>query len=65
MTDRERTFQRRVDAVERDWLANPRWAGISRDYTASDVVRLQGSVTPEHTLAARGAGEAVDHAPGR
>ena len=55
MTDRERTFQRRVDAVERDWLANPRWAGISRDYTASDVVRLQGSVTPEHTLAARGA----------
>ena len=29
----------------------PRWAGIERTYTATDVVRLRGSVGPEQTLA--------------
>ncbi|WP_448073155.1 isocitrate lyase [Georgenia yuyongxinii] len=33
----------------------PRWAGIRRDYTAEDVVRLRGTVREEHTLARRGA----------
>ncbi|MFZ0488088.1 MAG: isocitrate lyase, partial [Arenicellales bacterium] len=40
---------------EQDWASNPRWEGIERDYTAADVVRLQGSVQIEHTLARRGA----------
>jgi isocitrate lyase len=32
-----------------------RWAGITRPYTSTDVARLRGSVTIEHTLARLGA----------
>src|SRR5207248_7209678 len=38
-----------------DWANNPRWEGISRNYSLSDVRRLQGNVIIEHTLARRGA----------
>ncbi|GAA1629483.1 isocitrate lyase [Georgenia ruanii] len=41
--------------LERTWASDPRWAGIRRDYTAEDVVRLRGSVREEFTLARRGA----------
>ena len=34
---------------------DPRWRGVTRSYTAEDVVRLRGSVQEEHTLARRGA----------
>ncbi len=37
------------------WDQESRWSGISRDYTAADVVRLRGSVVEEATLARRGA----------
>jgi isocitrate lyase len=37
------------------WAEDSRWAGILRPYEAEDVVRLRGSVTPEHTLARLGA----------
>ena len=30
---------------------DPRWRGVSRPYTAADVVRLRGSVPVEHSLA--------------
>ncbi|MFN8473908.1 MAG: isocitrate lyase [Anaerolineae bacterium] len=48
-------FAQRVEALQSDWENNPRWAGIQRDYTAEDVVKLQGSVVVEHTLADLGA----------
>ncbi len=51
---RDRAFQERVEAIQRDWDHNPRWEGIQRDYTAEDVVRLQGSFTVDHTIARRG-----------
>ena len=41
--------------IERDWEDNPRWDGITRDYTAEDVLRLRGSIDIEHTLAEMGA----------
>jgi isocitrate lyase len=41
--------------IERDWQINPRWADVERGYGAAEVVRLRGSVQPEHTLARRGA----------
>jgi isocitrate lyase len=41
--------------IERDWEHNPRWDGITRDYTAHDVLRLRGSIDIEHTLAEMGA----------
>jgi isocitrate lyase len=36
-----------------DWKANPRWEGVTRDYTAEDVVRLRGSIREQSTLANR------------
>src|ERR1043166_1250532 len=41
--------------LESQWSADARWSGIERTYTAEQVVRLRGSVVPEHTIAKRGA----------
>src|SRR3989449_6481323 len=41
--------------LKKDWAENSRWKGITRGYTAEDVVRLRGSIHIEHTLARRGA----------
>jgi isocitrate lyase len=38
-----------------DWTTNPRWAGITRTYPYSDVLRLRGSIQIEYTLARLGA----------
>src|SRR5437764_2484690 len=35
--------------------ANPRWAGVTRPYTAEDIERLRGSLRIEYTLARNGA----------
>jgi isocitrate lyase len=37
------------------WAGESRWRGIERPYTAEEVVRLRGSVVPEHTIATLGA----------
>jgi len=49
------TRDEQIRALEQDWAQNPRWKGVRRTYSASDVVRLAGSVRIEHTLARRGA----------
>jgi len=41
--------------LEKSWKSDPRWKGISRPYTAEDVVRLRGTLHIEHTLARLGA----------
>jgi isocitrate lyase len=41
----------RAEKIRRDWETNPRWDGIDRDYSAEDVVRLQGSFLESQTLA--------------
>jgi len=41
--------------LQREWNDNPRWAGITRPYSAQDVERLRGSIHIEHTLARLGA----------
>jgi len=41
--------------LERRWATDERWKGITRDYTAEDVVKLRGSVVIEQTLARLGA----------
>src|SRR5205823_11036284 len=43
-----------VRQLESQWNEE-RWSGIERTYTAEQVVRLRGSVVPEHTLAKFGA----------
>lgn len=44
-----------IEMLKKDWAENPRWKGITRGYSAADVVRLRGSLMVEHTLARRGA----------
>ena len=41
--------------LENMWAADPRWEGITRPYSAKDVVRLRGTIHIEHTLARLGA----------
>ena len=36
-----------------EWENDPRWEGVTRDYTATDVIRLQGSIREQQTLAYR------------
>jgi isocitrate lyase len=49
--EREQQAQR----LAQQWSDDPRWEGITRPYSAEDVLRLRGSVTIEHTLARMGA----------
>jgi isocitrate lyase len=44
-----------IAAIEKDWAENPRWKGVTRTYSAADVVRLRGSLKRENTVARRGA----------
>ena len=38
-----------------DWRESPRWNGVTRPYTAEDVLRLRGHYTIEYSLARHGA----------
>ena len=40
-----------IKKLETEWAENPRWKGITRTYSAEDVVKLRGTVQIEHTLA--------------
>ncbi len=44
-----------AEQLKLDWDNNPRWAGVTRAYTAEDVVRLRGTVHVEHSIARLGA----------
>jgi isocitrate lyase len=46
---------RSADELSRDWQSSPRWSGVTRGYTAAEVVRLRGTVHVEHSLARLGA----------
>ena len=54
MTVSERVRQQ-ASEIQNDWDTNPRWAGIQRDHSADDVVRLRGSFHVEHSIARDGA----------
>ena len=41
--------------LARQWETDPRWDGVTRPYSADDVLALRGSVLVEHTLARLGA----------
>ena len=49
------TISQQAANLRKQWETDPRWTGITRNYTAEDVIRLRGSITEEHTLARRGA----------
>ena len=44
-----------ADSLEYDWMTNPRWKNVRRDYRGDDVVSLRGTVQEEFSLARRGA----------
>ena len=44
-----------VTHLDSAWKKDARWKGITRPYSAKDVLRLRGSVRIEHTLARMGA----------
>lgn len=48
-------IQARAAEIQNDWETNERWKNVKRDYSAEDVVRLQGSIQEEFTLAKHGA----------
>ncbi|MED2750458.1 isocitrate lyase [Bacillus thuringiensis] len=45
----------RIEKLQENWELDERWKGITRPYSAEDVIRLRGSIDIEHTLARRGA----------
>ena len=45
------TREAQAAALKQEWETNPRWKGITRPYSAEDVVKLRGSLPIEHTLA--------------
>ncbi|MDZ5607090.1 isocitrate lyase [Bacillus pseudomycoides] len=45
----------RVQKLQESWELDERWKGITRPYSAEDVIRLRGSIDIEHTLARKGA----------
>ncbi|MDC9598758.1 isocitrate lyase [Xenorhabdus anantnagensis] len=46
--------KQQIAQLEQEWQ-QPRWKGITRPYSAEDVIKLRGSINPEHTLAQMGA----------
>ncbi|MBM7587585.1 isocitrate lyase [Bacillus pakistanensis] len=54
-------FNERVEKIQENWEMDHRWKGVTRPYTAEEVVRLRGSVDIEHTLARRGSEKLWDY----
>lgn len=44
----------RVQKLQQSWENDKRWAGVTRPYSAEDVIKLRGSIDIEYTLARRG-----------
>nr|WP_290667148.1 isocitrate lyase [Ardenticatena sp.] len=49
------TMEQQIAELEYRWQTDPRWQGITRNYTAEDVVRLRTSLPIEYSLARYGA----------
>ncbi|MBW7981871.1 isocitrate lyase [Enterobacillus tribolii] len=47
--------KQQIQQLEQQWESDARWSGITRPYSAAEVVNLRGSVNQEYTLAQRGA----------
>ena len=46
-----------AEQLKQHWQTDARWAGITRGYSAEEVVRLRGTVAIDHSLARLGAGK--------
>ncbi|MCQ6277032.1 isocitrate lyase [Bacillus sp. V3B] len=45
----------RIQQLKESWNNDKRWMGITRPYSAEEVIKLRGSIDIEHTLARKGA----------
>lgn len=45
----------RIGKLQESWALDERWKGVTRPYSAEDVIRLRGSIDIEHSLARYGA----------
>ncbi len=50
-----KTLNERAEQLQNDWSTNPRWEGITRPYSAEEVLKLRGSLNIEYSLARNGA----------
>jgi isocitrate lyase len=46
---------KRISKLQNEWELAERWNGITRTFTAEEVIKLRGSIDIEHSLARRGA----------
>jgi len=49
------TIDEQAARLQQEWATGPRWAGITRDYSAADVIRLRGGAAEGHGPARLGA----------
>jgi isocitrate lyase len=47
--------EQQIKDLENKWSTEDRWNGITRTYSAEEVINLRGSFHIEHTLARKGA----------
>ncbi|MDB6018397.1 MAG: isocitrate lyase [Pedosphaera sp.] len=40
-----------IHTLEKCWRTDPRWRGVTRNYTAEKVLRLRGTIKVEHSIA--------------
>ena len=43
--------QSQIQALEQEWRENPRWSGITRPYSAEEVLKLRGKYKLDYTIA--------------
>ncbi len=51
MSTVEQQIATEAAALQQRWETDPRWAGITRPYTAQEVVRLRGRIRHDHAFA--------------
>jgi isocitrate lyase len=49
------------ELLNSEWENNPRWDGITRNYSAEDVVSIRNSIEIKYTLAENGANNLFNH----
>lgn len=49
------TMNERAKKLQESWEMDERWNGVTRPYSAEEVIKLRGSIDIEYTLAKRGA----------
>ena len=54
-TPMNESFDAQAKDLNIRWVTDARWQGITRPYTAEEVVKLRGSLRVEHSIARHGA----------